>query len=902
MRSPQAGRQPARGARTSDPIHASREREADSAAQRASGGLAVSVLTRLSAPALQRKCACGGTCPECREEERLRLQQMPATSSPPGPASSGTSGPFGIVVDDDAETAVGQVRRSAFLTELESRLVPVCNEELEGTGQSADRCPYIVQWLAFYRGRSAAHIERTIRHYAREQATDAAGLIDVVAARAREAVRQWRVTGRVPPLPGGAPDTGLPPAGEGALQMKREDEDGSRSLTTASPTQIRSQLDEGASLESGSRTRMESAFGVDFSDVRIHTGARAAALSRRLHARAFTIGRDIAFASGEYRPGSPAGDVLIAHELAHVVQQRGGMVPQQVEDRPAAYRSLEADADASAAAASTSVWGSQLGIEGAMPAKPTLRSGLRLQRCDDSAPSAPSAAAPAASPPAVPTPPAVPLSELKVVGRVEDPGDIKSIYFDRGSSTIPAAEAPKIPAIIAAHSTDPLTLNAYRSEDEPVTLAEERAKKVDTALGSASPPHTGPAAGSARTRVPLPAHGVGRIEYRDLRKVEVEVTPSGHAVAPPRQPSCAAGPSAPCGTAFSTAKPRARAWLRRAIAQLSRSPRPAAVTSLLTRLFGGPAAGPAAAPTIVANLRLLDAHIQDMSLPGRLRCHNECDGGCVNPAYNTGTGAGSVMTLCPRFLNNPNLDSRAATLIHEGAHGTAGLATVDLAYGHTRLIEALSPADSLRNTDSYVLLVRLINVPGSANIGVAGDVRAGGMTADEDRAASTSLAHLEKWLTQAYQDVASAYDAVNAAVAGGAWTGTTVAYDRRTVRTLAPLFGLTDPGATAPFTLPTEADKLRLAGIYDRFLAMRSVMWGRGITMTKIAAGADSWAPGPGATVELTPAFFALGSVVDRIRRLVELIAAAHPGVSAALRPQYVDAVDGIRRNRRLGP
>jgi hypothetical protein len=274
MRSPQAGRQPARGARTSDPIHASREREADSAAQRASGGLAVSVLTRLSAPALQRKCACGGTCPECREEERLRLQQMPATSSPPGPASSGTSGPFGIVVDDDAETAVGQVRRSAFLTELESRLVPVCNEELEGTGQSADRCPYIVQWLAFYRGRSAAHIERTIRHYAREQATDAAGLIDVVAARAREAVRQWRVTGRVPPLPGGAPDTGLPPAGEGALQMKREDEDGSRSLTTASPTQIRSQLDEGASLESGSRTPRSASTSPTYGSIRARAQPR----------------------------------------------------------------------------------------------------------------------------------------------------------------------------------------------------------------------------------------------------------------------------------------------------------------------------------------------------------------------------------------------------------------------------------------------------------------------------------------------------------------------------------------------------------------------------------------------------------------------------------------------------
>jgi hypothetical protein len=55
----------------------------------------------------------------------------------------------------------------------------------------------------------------------------------------------------------------------------------------------------------------------------VHTGPQAAALTRAVSARAFTVGNDIFFSPGEYNPASSAGDELIAHEAAHVVQQRG---------------------------------------------------------------------------------------------------------------------------------------------------------------------------------------------------------------------------------------------------------------------------------------------------------------------------------------------------------------------------------------------------------------------------------------------------------------------------------------------------------------------------------------------------------------------------------------------------
>jgi hypothetical protein len=63
-------------------------------------------------------------------------------------------------------------------------------------------------------------------------------------------------------------------------------------------------------------------FGHDFSGVRVHTDGRAAAAARAINARAYTVGRDIAFAADQYRPDTVGGRRLLAHELTHVVQQR----------------------------------------------------------------------------------------------------------------------------------------------------------------------------------------------------------------------------------------------------------------------------------------------------------------------------------------------------------------------------------------------------------------------------------------------------------------------------------------------------------------------------------------------------------------------------------------------------
>jgi Domain of unknown function (DUF4157) len=69
--------------------------------------------------------------------------------------------------------------------------------------------------------------------------------------------------------------------------------------------------------------RVESSVGSSLDDVRVHTDDHAAALARAVSARAFTVGSDIYFGAGEFNPGTRDGSQLIAHEAAHVVQQRG---------------------------------------------------------------------------------------------------------------------------------------------------------------------------------------------------------------------------------------------------------------------------------------------------------------------------------------------------------------------------------------------------------------------------------------------------------------------------------------------------------------------------------------------------------------------------------------------------
>lgn len=102
----------------------------------------------------------------------------------------------------------------------------------------------------------------------------------------------------------------------------------------------------GAAPDPAVRARVEATTGADLSAARVHTGPSSQANAAGLRARAFTVGSDIHFAAGQYEPGSPAGGHLLAHELVHTVQQRGGAPSAQLKSAEVSQEGDAAEVEA----------------------------------------------------------------------------------------------------------------------------------------------------------------------------------------------------------------------------------------------------------------------------------------------------------------------------------------------------------------------------------------------------------------------------------------------------------------------------------------------------------------------------------------------------------------------------
>ena len=98
----------------------------------------------------------------------------------------------------------------------------------------------------------------------------------------------------------------------------------------------------GSPLPETTKGFMESRFGADFSDVRVHNDSTAASMNQSIQAQAFTQGKDIYFNTGKYSPDSNEGKSLLAHELTHVLQQRGDEIAPK-EDRQLIQRDDRGD-------------------------------------------------------------------------------------------------------------------------------------------------------------------------------------------------------------------------------------------------------------------------------------------------------------------------------------------------------------------------------------------------------------------------------------------------------------------------------------------------------------------------------------------------------------------------------
>lgn len=103
--------------------------------------------------------------------------------------------------------------------------------------------------------------------------------------------------------------------------MRKADAGAGMEASPELEAQLKTAQGGGEPLPNDTRNFMERAFGADFSDVRVHADEQAAEMNRGIRARAFTYGSNIYFNKGEFVPESHKGRKLLAHELAHVVQQ-----------------------------------------------------------------------------------------------------------------------------------------------------------------------------------------------------------------------------------------------------------------------------------------------------------------------------------------------------------------------------------------------------------------------------------------------------------------------------------------------------------------------------------------------------------------------------------------------------
>jgi hypothetical protein len=326
-------------------------------------------------PAVQRQVEVGAAnSPAENEADRVAAQV------------AGGAPPQAMIVDDGASVQPGQMIRSQFLRELRERVTATADDAL-GPMWSALGCPYIEAWFNRHASTPAAELDRLAKRYSRQpQPAAATDYIAPILARVRAGIESWRGGGDV--------SAELSAAGVSSAAAAAPGADGAapaggaqRKPGTTAPVDggdnaagLIESLGPSEPLDSGTASRMGDAMGADLSGVEVHTGEAAAQKTADAGARALAVGEHVAFAPGEYRPGTPEGDAVLAHELAHTVQQKGaGSADSAVGGESAAH---EQDADRAAAGVLGRLWG---GVKSATDrAAPALTSGYQLQRCGDS--------------------------------------------------------------------------------------------------------------------------------------------------------------------------------------------------------------------------------------------------------------------------------------------------------------------------------------------------------------------------------------------------------------------------------------------------------------------------------------------------------------------------------------
>lgn len=442
-------------------------------------------------------------------------ENSPAEAEADAVAARIVSGsPQAMIVEDDAQPEGGQLRRSEFLQQLRAQVTATADAAL-GPMWSAIGCPYIDQWFSRHANTPAPELERLAKRYSRvNNATNARQYVAPICERVRAGVARWTSGGDVSGdlASAGLPGVAVPPAapdGEAPtettsteqVQTKRHGgpapADASSILTQ--PAAVKRELGRGDALDSTAASEIGDAYGQSFGHVRVHTDATAARLTASADAAALTVGSHIAFAPGEYNPGTIEGKALLAHELAHVGQQSGAEPSQVAAPSSEAH---EADADRAASGALARIYGGVKAMAGRIG--PALTSGFALQRCPAKKEDKRKAPTPAPTPgPRTPAPPD--LHEGAFVPTVAQVNGVQNILNPSGGGggartawqgSLFVADASGNPTATRKTGADLRAARQLRSRLQR-TIRDELKKEMRDKLASAN-------ATSRQNRIPLP--------------------------------------------------------------------------------------------------------------------------------------------------------------------------------------------------------------------------------------------------------------------------------------------------------------------------------------------------------------------------------------------------------------
>jgi len=406
----------------------------------------------------------------------------------------------------------------------------------------------------------------------------------------------------------------------------------------------------------------------------------------------------------------------------------------------------------------------------------------------------------------------------------------RRVFFNRGRADL-EDEEQKVEEL--ANTDADLTLTAYASEDEAEeveiydqarpsvatisTFALEysletlndlmnlRNKAVDDKLQSSR--HTGRRTKKIADKNQI----VGRTDYRKMRSVTVDVTgeevlePSSLVVEDPDELQAKR-------KSFQYAQKEAIKRVDKATIELALHY--GKHREIIETYFGSGTVIMA----LIKKLTDLKAHIAAMSEVGRHQFVSSLDPRAEgSPAKNSGVGESSVITIRPRFRQDP-MSERVDTLIHEGSHGTPSIKSEDYAYMDQRLFDFLEDEKKIANADNFVLFVRAILGRDVVEVRETPDDIYLGFEhlAEKQRGAKRIIALTEHALATTAQDLARVYQ--RAAAAFKENTGFEEGYYFDIANELAKDLGIAKPSTD---TAPDLQDVVQLNGISQKFNAMR---------------------------------------------------------------------------------